>query len=102
MAILMREIQKIHPDKWEELEKVELKWADLEKRAGYPDVKKRYRAYSSADDLNTLVIEIEWESFAAMESANAKLAEDPALAEVAVATDSIVLSIRFEFFTVLS
>jgi hypothetical protein len=98
----MREIQKIRPDGWEELEAVEARWAELEKRAGYPDVKRRYRAYATPDDINSLVIEIEWDSFAAMEAANERLAQDPELAEVAAATDPIVLSIRMEFYNVLS
>jgi hypothetical protein len=102
VAILMREIQKIHPDRWEELEAAEARWAALEKRAGYPDVKKRYRAYSTPDDINTLVIEIEWDSFAAMEAANERLAEDPELEELVAATDQIVQSIRMEFYNVLS
>ena len=103
MAILMREVQSIHPDKWEELEAVEARWTVLEKRAGYPSTKRRYRVHSAPDDINTLVIEIEWESFAAMEAANARLAEDPELAELAAATHGpIVESIRFEYYNVLS
>jgi hypothetical protein len=101
MAILMREIQRIRPDGWEELAAVEARWAALEKRAGYPDVKRRYRSYSTPDDMNTLVIEIEWDSFAHMEATNAKLAQDPELPDVEAATDPIVQSIRFEFFRVL-
>ena len=101
MAILMREIQQIRPDAWEELEAAEASWAAIEKRAGYPEVKKRYRVYSAADDINTLVIEIEWDSFAAMEAANERLAQDPELPDLVAATDTIVQSIRFEFFNVL-
>jgi len=102
MAILMREIQRIRPDAWEELEHLEARWVGLEKRAGYPESKRRYRVYSSADDTNTVVIEIEWESFAAMEAANERLAQDPEMAELVAATAPIVQSIRMEFYTVLS
>jgi len=98
----MREIQKIRPDGWQELEELEQRWEALERRAGYPDTKRRYRAYSAADDTNTLVIEIEWDSLAAMEAANEKLAQDPEMDELVAATDPVVQSIRMEFYTVLS
>ena len=54
--ILRREVQKIRSGKWEELEELEKKWQELERRAGHPDGKKRYRGMSAPHDLDTMII----------------------------------------------
>lgn len=64
--ILRREVQKIRSGKWEELEELEKKWQELERRAGHPEGKKRYRGMSAPHDLDTMIIEVEWECLAAI------------------------------------
>ena len=99
--ILMREIQKIRPGKWEEVEEVEKEWQALEKRAGCPGGKKRYRGITAPHDMDTLVVEVEWESFAAYEAANARVAAEPGFADLVERTDPLIESMRFEFYNVL-
>ena len=99
--ILMREVQKICPGKWEELEEIEKEWQALEKRAGFPEGKRRYRGMSAPHDLDTLVVEVEWESFAAYEEICTKTALEPGFAELVARTEPLIESISFEFYTVL-
>ena len=99
--ILRREVQKIRSGKWEELEELEKEWKELERRAGHPDGKKRYRGMSAPDDLDTMIIEVEWESFAAYEQVSAKTALEPGFAELVARTEPLIESMSFEFYTVL-
>jgi hypothetical protein len=99
--ILMREIQKICPGKWEELEGIEKEWQALEKGAGYPEGKRRYKGLSAPHDLDTLVVEVEWESFTVYEEVCAKVAQQPGFAELVARTDPLIESMSFEFYTVL-
>ena len=99
--ILMREVQKIRSGKWEELEELEKEWQELERRAGYPEGKKRYRGMSAPHDLDTMIIEVEWESFAAYEEICAKTALEPGFAALVARTELLIESMSFEFYTVL-
>lgn len=54
MTILMREIQRVRPGKWTDLEAVEAKWVAFEKRVQFPANKRRFRVYSGVEDMNTL------------------------------------------------
>ena len=98
--ILMREVQKIRPGQWEELEEIEKEWQALERRAGYPEGKRRYRGISAPHDLDTLIVEVEWESFAAYEKICAKTALEPGFAELVARTEPLIESMSFEFYTV--
>ena len=69
--ILERLIQKIYPDKWEELHEIDKRYNAAESPLGFPP-KKRYQSIASSYDNDTLIVEREWESFAAMEAAYEK------------------------------
>jgi len=101
MTILIREIQNIRPGKWRALEGVEAKWIAFEKRVGFPEKKRRCRVYSGVEDTNTLVVEFEYESFAALEAANERAEADPEYVELLAELDSIVARNRVELYTVL-
>ena len=77
MKIKERLTQKIYPDKWDALEALDKKYEQLEKPAGFPP-KTRYQLIISSKSSNILVVEREWESFAAMEAAYEKLMANPA------------------------
>jgi hypothetical protein len=96
VTILERQIQRIRPGKWEALEEIDKKNTVIEERHGYPP-KTRYSYLSGEYDWNTLVIEREWESFAAAEAAVTKFQEDPESKELNEPIDEIVESIRMEF-----
>jgi len=68
MKVLHRQIQHIRPDKWAELEEIDKRFNAVERRLGFPANKRRYRCYFGTHDINTLIVEYEWESLAAMET----------------------------------
>ena len=68
MRVLERLIQHVNPGKWEALEVLDKKYDVMEKKLGYP-TKRRYRSFAGGGDTDTLVIEREWESMAALEAA---------------------------------
>ena len=72
MKIKERQTQKIYPGKWEDLEAIDKKYNQLESGVGFPP-KTRYQLILSSTSINILVVEREWESFAAMEAAYEKL-----------------------------
>ena len=76
--VLERMSQKIYPTKWLELEELDKKYDAIESKHGYPP-KRRYRLFVGGDNTNTIVIEREWESVAAMEAAYEKAFMDPEL-----------------------
>ena len=101
MTVLMREVQQVRPGKWGELEEAEAKWVACEKRLEYPQNKKRYRAYSGVENTNTMVIEYEFESLAALEAANHKCEADPEYQDLIAGLDRLIESVRVELYTVL-
>lgn len=89
MKIKERLTQKIYPDKWEALEALDQKYNQIEKPAGFPP-KTRYQLILSSKSFNTLVVEREWESLAAMEAAYEKLFADPAYQALNAEFNSII------------
>ena len=98
--ILVRLVQHVHSGKWEELESVDSKFNAIENRLGYPP-KRRYRMFAGADDSDTLVIEREWESLAAMETDLTKAMALPDYQRLLTETNGLIDSNRWEFYFVL-
>ncbi len=70
MRVMERIVQKVRPGQWAALEEAGKKLTAAERRLGWPAVVKRYRPiFFGGGDLNTLIIEREWDSLAAYESA---------------------------------
>jgi hypothetical protein len=101
MIAIERMIQKIYPDKWAELEEIDKRYNEIEKQAGFPP-KKRLQCIIGSLDQNTLIIERQWESLAAMESTYEKVMADPAWQALSKEVASIVQSSQVEVFTPLS
>ena len=97
MIIVERLIQKIYPDKWAELEEIDKKYDVVEGRLGFPP-KKRYRCMSGGHDTDTLIIERQWDSLAAMEATYDTASEDPELQALWVEGTSIVKSNQVELY----
>lgn len=74
--VLERMTQQVHANKWSELDALDKKFEAIENKHGYPP-KRRYRLFIGGRSVNTLVIEREWESLAAMEAAYEKAMSDP-------------------------
>ena len=98
---LERQIQHIKNGKWEALEALDVKFNTVESRNGYP-AKRRYRCYIGGHPNNTLVIEREWESLAAMEAAYMKIFMDPEYQALGVEYDAISESNQVEVYLVLT
>ncbi len=97
MVFLERLIQQIRSDKWTELEALDKKYNKLEGRYGFP-AKRRYRSVFGGDNANTLVIERQWESLAAMEAAYEKALADPEWNALGAEGSAIVESNRQELY----
>lgn len=98
---LERQVQHIRPGKWEELEVLDQKYNKVENRNGFPG-KRRLRCYIGGLSNNTLVIEREWESLAAMEAAYMKLFMDPDWQALSAPFDAIGETDQMEVYLVLS
>jgi len=101
MAIIMREIQEVRPGQWEASAEAEAKWNAFEARVGFPANKRRCRVYSGVEDTNTIVIEFEFESLAALDAANKRAEADPEYRTLIGELDSVIASNRVELYTLL-
>ena len=101
MVIVERLIQQVRPDKWAELEALDAKYNPVESRCGFPS-KKRYRCFAGGDNTNTLIIERQWESLAAMEVAYEKVLADPEWQALGAEGVSIIKSDRHELYAPLA
>ena len=95
MIVLERLTQKVHNDKWAELEQLEKKFNALEAGFGFPP-KKRYQYIAGSHAMNTLIIERIWESLAEMETAYAKALTDKDYQKLTQATSSVIKSNQME------
>jgi hypothetical protein len=98
---LERQIQQIQPGKWTELDALDQKFNTIESRLGFP-AKRRFRCYIGGHPNSTLVIEREWESLAAMETAYMKSFMDPEWQALNGQFETISESIQVEVYLVLS
>jgi hypothetical protein len=97
MVVVERLIQQVRPDKWAELEALDKKYNPIESRCGFP-AKRRYRCFMGGDNINTLIIERQWESFAAMEAAYEKALADPEWQALGAEGTSSIESDRHELY----
>jgi hypothetical protein len=67
MITLERMIQKVSPGKFPDLEELDKKFVAVETRLGFPP-KKRYQCVIGGHDTNTVIVERQWDSMAAMEA----------------------------------
>jgi hypothetical protein len=100
MIAIERMTQKVYPGKWEELDAIDKRFNEVEKRLGFPQ-KKRYQCVIGGLDQNTLIIERQWDCLAVMESTYEKVMADPEWQALAVEVNSIVQSSQIEVFTPL-
>lgn len=99
VIVIWRQIQKIYPDKWDDLEEIEKKFNEIEKKLGFPANKKRYRHLIGTQDINTLIIEYQWESMAKMEKMITKAVLDPEYQKLQAESLLIIQSSQWELYT---
>ncbi len=100
MVILERQIQKIRPGKWAELEEIDRKYDIVEGRLGFPP-KKRFQIVTGGLDSNTLIVERQWESLAAAEAAYEKAMADAEYQQLGQAVSAVVEGSQLELYTPL-
>ena len=100
MIVVERLIQQIRPNKWAELEALDKKFDAVESRLGFPP-KKRYRCYVGGHNTDTLIIERQWKSMAAMEAAYEKAFADPEDQALGAEAASIIKSNQYELYSPL-
>ena len=93
--VLERLTQQIYTTKWPDLDELDKKYDAVESKHGYPP-KRRYRLFVGGGSTNTLVIEREWESLAAMEAAYEKTFVDPEWQAVSAEAADIVADNQVE------
>ena len=98
MIVVQRTIQQIYPGKNAELAALDKRWDAIEQGLGFPP-KKRLWSISGGHDTNTLIIERQWESLAAMEGAYEKSFADPDIQALEAESDAIIKSSRIELYT---
>ncbi len=91
VIVIQRLIQRVYNGKWDELEKVDKKFTEIEAKFGFPP-KKRYRYITGKYDTNTIVVEREWESMAKLEKLMIKAYLDPEYQKLGDELDSIIES----------
>lgn len=98
MKVLQRQIQQIRPGKWSDLEEIDKRFNVAESRLGFPPNKKRYRCYFGGHNVNTLIVEYEWDSLAALETAYQNAMADPEWQALAAEVESIVKNNQMELY----
>ncbi|TFG08387.1 MAG: hypothetical protein EU539_02470 [Promethearchaeota archaeon] len=89
VIIIQRLIQRVYSGKWEDLEKIDKKYTELENKMGFP-AKKRYRVLTGAHDNNTIIIERQWQSLAQFEKLHTKAFLDPEYQKLDETLESII------------
>lgn len=97
MIVIDRMIQQVRPDKWAELEEIDKKYNAVEGRLGFPP-KKRYQCIMGSHDTNTLIVERQWASLAAMEATYEKAFADPEHQALQEEITSIIKSTQWEVY----
>nr|MDO8118957.1 hypothetical protein [Candidatus Sigynarchaeota archaeon] len=98
-AVMERLIQKVKPDKWDELDKIDKKYNEIESKLGFPP-KKRYRSAIGPLDNDVIVIEREWKSMAAMEESAFKVLTNPDLVKLGAELNTIIEKSWHELYMV--
>lgn len=100
MVIVERDVQHIYPDKWDELNAIDREFNQVESGFGFP-AKKRFQLLIGADEVNTLIVERQWPSMAAMETAYEHAMADPAWQALAGKSNAMIRDHRYEVYLVL-
>lgn len=100
MIAIERMTQKVRPGKWAELAKIDKRYDEVEMGMGFP-AKKRYQCVIGGHDGNTLIIERQWDSLAAMEAMYEKVMADSRWQALTQEVASYIESSQIEVFTPL-
>ena len=100
MNAVERMIQKVSPGKFPELEELDKRFVEVEERLGFPP-KKRYQCVIGGHDTNTVIVERQWDSLAAMEAKFEEAFADQEYQSLADEGNSIIESTQWEVYAPL-
>jgi hypothetical protein len=89
--IMQRLIQTVCPNKWIDLDEIDIKFNEMEDEMGFPP-KKRFRHLAGEYSTNTLVIERVWESLAELEKKMWKAYTNPSYAKLGAEIEGKLIS----------
>ncbi len=98
MIVVERMITEIYPGKFAELQELDKRYDAIEAGLGYPP-KKRFWNISGVYDFNTLILERQWASMAAMEAAVEKSFVNPDIQALNAEGIAIIKSTRIELYS---
>ena len=101
MNIIERQIQKVRSGKWAELEELDKKFSAVESQLGFP-ARRRCRSLVGGLTTDMLIIERQWESFAALETVYEKALADPEHRALSKEVELILESQQIEFYLPLA
>jgi hypothetical protein len=101
MIIIERQIQKVRSGKWTELEELDKKFVLVESGLGFP-ARRRCRSLVGGLTTDMLIIERQWESFAALESVYEKALMNPEHRALSEEAELILESQQIEFYLPLA
>jgi hypothetical protein len=101
MVIIERQIQMVRSGKWAELEELDKKFTAVGGQLGFP-AKRRCRSLVGGLTTDMLIIERQWESFAALEVAYEKVLADPEHQALSEALEPVLESQQIEFYLPLA
>jgi hypothetical protein len=99
VAILERQVSQLRPGKAKEVIEISKRFDLIEKRMGFP--LKRFYSSIAGEPTNTMVMEREWESLAAMESVWALARADAEWQGLRAQRSDLSIGHRTEFYTVV-
>jgi hypothetical protein len=97
MKILERIVTTVERGRWSELAEIEERFEELESKWGFPPA-RRYRAGASGHNMNTMILEREWDSYAAREAAYERAMADEGWHAVGRDSYGIIGSSQAEFY----
>ena len=101
MVIIERQIQQVRSGKWTELEDLDKQFTAVESRLGFPP-KRRCRSLVGGHTTDTLIIERQWESFAAVEAAYETAIANTEHQALSQSLEPIIESKQIEFYLPLA
>jgi len=97
MMIIERQMQRVRSGKWTELEELDKKFIPVESQLGFP-ARRRCRSLVGGLTTDMLIVERQWDSFAALEAAYEKALMNPEHQALSKDVELILESQQIEFY----
>jgi len=101
MMIIERQMQRVRSGKWTELEELDKKFIPVESQLGFP-ARRRCRSLVGGLTTDMLIVERQWDSFAALEAAYEKALMNTEHQALSKDVELILESQQIEFYVPLA